>query len=329
VAAKFGKEGLTMRVEQIQNVLVVGAGTMGEGLVQTFAQGGLGVNMVDKDQAILERCLKQILANLNQFQKFGLLSEKPASIMARIKSFPSEKLSEAAGNCQFVMESVIEVLEVKKELLARLDSLPGDVVIASNSGSINVSTMAENMKTPERVVGTHFFNPANIIPLVEIHRGSRTTDQAVEITRQIMIKVGKKPVLVRKEMPGFIINRLTGAMEREVNYLIDEGVVTPQDLDEAVKASFGFRLSCLGPKEAEDQIGLDTSAKVSERVYKTLSNRTEPSSTLLDKVKRGELGLKSGKGWYDYSGKTRQQVIEERNEILLQQLALYRSREKK
>jgi 3-hydroxybutyryl-CoA dehydrogenase len=128
-------------------------------------------------------------------------------------------------------------------------------------------------------------------------------------------------------VPGFIINRLTAAMEREVDNLLDEGIVTPEDLDIAVKASFGFRLSCMGPQEAEDLIGLDISAGVSERLFKALSNRTEPSSLLLEKVRRGELGIKAGKGWYDYSGKSRQQVILEKNQVLLQQLAFYRSHE--
>ena len=144
----------------------------------------------------------------------------------------------------------------------------------------------------------------------------------------LMIRTGKKPVMVQKTVPGFIINRLTGAMEREIDYLIDEGIVTPEDLDIAVKASYGFRLACMGPMAQEDLIGLDTSARVSANVFKLLSSKTEPSPVLLEKVKKGELGIKSGKGWYDYSGKTRDEVNDTINRRLLKQLALFRSVEK-
>ena len=134
---------------------------------------------------------------------------------------------------------------------------------------------------------------------------------------------GKKTVLVRVERPGFIVNRLMGALEREIDYLLDEGIVTPEDLDVAVKSSTGFRFACLGPMEVEDMIGLDVAATVSGRVFKGLSNATEPSPMLVEKVERGELGIKSGKGWYDYSGRTREEVLKEKNAKLLPQLKLF------
>jgi 3-hydroxyacyl-CoA dehydrogenase len=129
--------------------------------------------------------------------------------------------------------------------------------------------------------------------------------------------------MVQKEVPGFVINRLTGALEREVDFLLDEGVVSPEDLDKAVKASLGFRLACLGPMEAEDMIGLDVAARVSSNLFKVLSNATEPSPDLVEKVARGELGIKSGCGWYDYSGSSQATVLAERNTRLLHQLALF------
>ena len=125
------------------------------------------------------------------------------------------------------------------------------------------------------------------------------------------------------ERPGFIVNRLMGALEREIDYLLDEGIATPEDLDIAVKSSTGFRFACLGPMELEDMIGLDIAATVSGRVFKGLSNATEPSPMLLEKVEKGELGIKAGKGWYDYSGKTREEVLKEKNGKLLPQLKLF------
>ena len=185
--------------------------------------------------------------------------------------------------------------------------------------------MTESMDTASRVVGLHYFNPAHVIPAVEVHHGERTDEAAIEHIIAIMHGVGKVPVRVRKEIPGFIINRLTGTLEREIDLLLDEGIVTPHDLDAAVKASLGFRLACIGPMEAEDFIGLDTAYRVSNNVFKGLSNATQASAALGEKVERGELGVKSGKGWYDYTAVPQADTFAKRDEKLLAQLALYRA----
>jgi 3-hydroxyacyl-CoA dehydrogenase len=140
-------------------------------------------------------------------------------------------------------------------------------------------------------------------------------------------KIGKKPVLVRKEIPGFIINRLTGAMEREIDYLLEQGVVSPEDLDTAVKASYGFRLACLGPMEAEDMIGLDTAARASANIFPTLSNAQVPSDQLLEKVNKGEIGIKSGVGWYPYPEAQKAQKIAKNNQRMLRQLQLFQQKD--
>jgi 3-hydroxybutyryl-CoA dehydrogenase len=313
-----------MENKTIKSIMVVGGGTMGEGIVQNFAQAGYKVILASRRQETLDRCLKQVTANLNTFKEFGLINESSATIMSRVQAILDKDLINYAKSCDYIVETISEILEDKRAIFSRLDEIPEGIVIASNTGSFTMTTLAEGLKTPQRFIGTHYFNPAHIIPAVEVHRGVKTDDSAVETTRQLLIKIGKKPIMVRKIVPGFIINRLTGAMEREVDYLLDEGIVTPEDLDIAVKSSFGFRLACLGPMEAEDMIGLDTSARVSDRVYKVLSNRTDASPSLLEKVKKGELGIKSGKGWYDYSAKTREQVLDTTNRKLLQQLALFK-----
>lgn len=317
-----------MKVENIKKVVVVGAGTMGEGIAQNFSQAGLSVQLIDLDQRILDRCLAQIEANLRLFLEFDLLHEEPSSIMSRIKPVLSRHLGQAIKDCDFVTEAIPEVLDLKRDLFAQLDSCRQDIILSSNTSSLTISAIAEGMRTPGRVIGLHYFNPAHIMPLVEIHRGQDTEDEVVEVARELMMRVGKKPVLVRKEIPGLIVNRLTGAMEREIDYLLDEGIVTPEDLDTAVKTSYGFRLACLGPMEAEDMIGLDIAARASGNIFKVLSNKTEPSPLLLEKVDKGELGIKSGKGWYDYTGKTREEISDKINRRLLGQLALFNAREK-
>ena len=317
-----------MSDKEIRKAAVIGAGIMGVGIVQTFSEAGISVRMIARNQQRLEQSLASIAANLRLFDEFNLLKEAPSAITSRIEIVPTEDMASATQGCDFVLETIPEVLDTKKMIFSQLDQLPPEVIIASNTSSFTMDMLTENLKSPQRMLGLHYFNPAHIIPAVEIHKGRHTTDKAVEQTRALMIRTGKKPVIVRKTVPGFIINRLTGAMEREIDYLIDEGIVSPEDLDIAVKASYGFRLSCMGPMAAEDMIGLDTSARVSANVFKLLSSKTEPSPVLLEKVKKGELGIKSGKGWYDYSGKTREEVNDTINRRLLKQLALFRSVEK-
>ncbi|MEW6666131.1 MAG: 3-hydroxyacyl-CoA dehydrogenase family protein [Thermodesulfobacteriota bacterium] len=316
-----------MKVENISRVVVFGAGVMGVGIAQSFAQAGLSVNLVDQGAGILDQAVSQIASNLRLFMEYDLLSEDPESIQSRIVTYASNHFDKAIVGCDFVVESISESLDLKRTLFGQLDSLPENIVLTSNTSSLTISAIAEGMRSAFRVAGLHYFNPAHIIPAVEIHRGRNTSEHALNLTRQLMLRVGKDPVLVRKEISGCIINRLQGAMEREIDYLLDEGIVTPEELDVAVKASYGFRLSCLGPMEAEDIIGLDLAARVSARIFKLLSNRTEPSPMLLEKVKKGEIGVKSGRGWYDYTGRSREEIADNVNRRLVRQLALYQARQ--
>ena len=317
-----------MKVEDINRVVVFGAGVMGMGIAQSFAQAGFSVHLVDQGAEILDQAISLIANNLRLFKEYDLLNENPESIRSRIMPYASNDFDRAVAGCDFVVESISESLDLKRELFARLDSLPEEVVLTSNTSSLTISTIAEGMKSAFRVAGLHYFNPAHIMPAVEIHPGQHTSEHAMSLSRELMLRVGKKPVLVRKEISGCVINRLQGAVEREIDHLLDEGIVTPEDLDVAVKASYGFRLSCLGPMEAEDIIGLDLAARVSDRIFKLLSNRTEVSPMLLEKVKKGEIGVKSGKGWYDYTGRTREEISDKVNRRLLRQLALYQACEK-
>jgi 3-hydroxyacyl-CoA dehydrogenase len=248
--------------KDIKNVLVIGAGVMGEGIALNFAQAGLKVTLVARHKETLDSAIAQISENLAQFAEYGLITETPEAVVARIKTVPTNDVTELVKECDFIVETVPEVLETKRAILEQIMAVSGNVSIASNTGSMTIDMLVEGMKYPERVIGVHYFNPAHIIPLVEIHRGSATTDGVYAETKALMESVGKKTVLVRKARPGFIVNRLTGAFEREIDYLLDEGIVTPEDLDVAIKNSIGFRFACLGPMEVEDMIGLDTAARV-------------------------------------------------------------------
>ena len=306
-----------------EKILIVGTGTMGEGIAQTFAQYGFDVRLVARREEPLTRALGQFRQNVQQFIEFDLIQETAEKVMGRIEGMVTTDMARAVEGCSYVVETIQELLEPKKELLSALQAANPELVIGTNTGSFTIDSLNEGLPRPDKIIGIHYFNPAHIIPLVEIHRGGATSNAAFEETQRLMEASGKKTVLVRKEVPGFIVNRIMGAIEREIDYLLDEGIVTPEDLDTAIKSSTGFRFACLGPMELEDMIGLDTAMRVSSRVFKLLSAATEPSPMLVDKVNKGELGIKSGKGWYDYSGKTREEVLEEKNRRLLPQLKLF------
>jgi 3-hydroxyacyl-CoA dehydrogenase len=308
---------------QAERILIVGAGTMGEGIAQAFAQHGFGVRLVDIKHESVGRAMGQIRRNVEQFVEFGLIGERADDILARIEGVTTADMARATEGCAYVVEAVQEILEQKLDLFARIQAADPELVIGSNTGSFTMDTLADGLPRPDRLIGIHYFNPAHIIPLVEVHRGSACTDETYDQTVRLLEASGKNTVLVRVERPGFIVNRLMGAIEREIDYLLDEGIVTPEDLDVAVKSSTGFRFACLGPMEVEDMIGLDVAATVSGRVFKGLSNATEPSPLLLEKVEKGELGVKSGRGWYDYAGRTREDVLREKNAKLLPQLKLF------
>jgi 3-hydroxyacyl-CoA dehydrogenase len=316
-----------MSVNTTGKICIVGTGTMGEGFAQTFAQNGFDVRLVARREEPLARALEQIPNNIRQFIEFDLIQETADQVMGRIEGLVTTDMAQAVEGCSYVVETIREVLDDKRALLSAVQAANPDVVIGSNTGSLTMDALAEGLPRPDNIIGIHYFNPAHIIPLVEIHRGSECSEATFDETKRLMEASGKKTVLVRKERPGFIVNRLMGALEREIDYLLDEGIVTPEDLDIAVKSSTGFRFACLGPMEVEDMIGLDIAMTVSGRVFKGLSNATEPSPILVEKVNRGELGVKSGKGWYDYTGRTRAEVLEEKNRLLLPQLKLFMSRQ--
>jgi 3-hydroxybutyryl-CoA dehydrogenase len=315
------------KFRDVKTVGVVGAGGMGEGIALNLAQAGLSVHVITRSESTMEKCRAQIEDSLQLFEEMKLLEEKSSAIRARIQPFYMSDLKNAVKDCDFIIESIPEVLETKRELLAQLDSCHPDVIISSNTSTFPVSVLAEKMRTPERVVGTHYFMPAHIIPLVEVHWGEKTDMGAVEATKKLMEKVGKKPILVRKAMVGFIVNRIQGAIVREAQYLIDQGAVSIEDFDAAARASYGFRLANLGPMAQMDVNGLDVAFRGHSRVYKELCNATEPAPSFKEKIEKGELGIKTGKGFYDYSGKTASQVMKEVETNLLKQLALFKERE--
>lgn len=297
---------------------------MGEGIAQSLAEAGICVDLLDIEQASLDRCVAQIGANLRLSAECGALIGDMAEIESRIRPVRSSEPASSVGDADVVIETVPENRSLKQHIFAVLDGLPDHVLLASNTSSMTMSVITSGMRTAERAVGLHYFNPAHIIPAVEVHSGPATSGRAIVQACELLERTGKVPLRIRKEIPGFAINRLTGALSREIAHLLDEEVVTPAELDAAVKASLGFRLAWTGPMEGADYIGLDTDCRVSAALFGDLSNRQDPAKSLIDKVASGDLGVKSGRGWYDYSQVSRSELLDRRNRKLLLQLAAWR-----
>jgi 3-hydroxyacyl-CoA dehydrogenase len=304
-------------VEQIKKVAVIGTGTMGPGIAQIFSQGGLKVILYDIKEDQLEKASKAIQNNLKIFQETGFLSSKEADEVRR-RIISTSSLEEAAKKADFVLEAVPEVLDIKKSVYQTLDDLcPPDVILATNTSGISITEIAKATRSPGRVVGMHWWNPPIIIPAIEIIRGERTDEEVLAITKSLVTKIKKIPVIVRKDVPGFLGNRMQYALMREAIALLNEGVASAEDIDMMIKAGIGFKFPVMGPLETIDMAGLDIFYRVSQYLYSKLDQSPSPPVIVKEKVEKNELGLKTGKGFYDYTHVDTQALMAERIKKLM------------
>jgi len=287
--------------KEIKKVAVLGAGTMGHGIAQCFAQSGYSVNLNDLSEGILKKSLKKIESNLKTFAEADLINRKSIpEVLARI--LPTPHLEEAVKEADFIQETVVEDLKVKQELFQRVEeACSREAILASNTSGLRLTDISQRVKRKERTVIAHWMNPPHIVPAVEVAKGEGTSEATFMATYDLMLRLKKWPVRVQKEVPGLVINRLQAALFREVLALLDGGVVEPEELDRAVKGSIGFRLASIGPMEVADFGGLDVWYKVMCDLYPVIDRSLEPPAILKNKVLAGMLGVKSGKGFYEYT----------------------------
>ena len=312
-----------MKLSQIKRVAIIGAGIMGHGFAQIFAQKGYPVFLYDIDSAILEKALKRIDANLDTFIENGLLRKKEKGpVLNRITLITD--LEAAVRNVDFVLEAVPEIMDLKKEIFKKLDRFaPPHAILASNTSGLSITEMGSVTGRPEKTIIVHGINPPTIIPVVEIVRGNKTTDETADLCYRLLLKLGKFPVRVLKEVPGFLFNRLQLALYREALYCLETGVATAEDIDRVVKAGFGFRLANLGPLETSDFGGLDTFYRLAQHLFPDLSDAKAAPPVLEKFVKEGKLGVKTGEGFYSYPPAVAKKKIRERDRRLIQQLKLF------
>ncbi|MFQ5711858.1 MAG: 3-hydroxyacyl-CoA dehydrogenase family protein [Candidatus Geothermarchaeales archaeon] len=310
-------------MEDIEIVAVIGAGTMGHGIAQVFAQAGYQVRMTDVKEEILQQALNNIGSNLRLFVAKGLITERSASdSLSRIVG--SADLAEAAEHADFVTEAIPENMALKKRVFKELDEICLEhTILATNTSGLSVSEIASATKRPDRVVGTHWWNPPYIMPLVEIVRGAQTSNETVNTMHGLFTKLGKKPVVVLKDVPGFIGNRLQFAMFREAMSLLEGGVASKEDIDMAVKAGIGLRYPIIGPLQTADLGGLDVFLNVSEYLYGDLDRSTKPQALLRKIVEAGDYGAKTGRGIYDYEGRDVDALVRARDDKLLELLRIF------
>ncbi len=287
-----------MHLSEVKRIAVIGAGTMGAGIAQTCAQAGFAVTMRDIEQGFVDGGFRRIREPLQARVAKGKMTQAEVdAILSKIRGVVD--LKEAVDGAQVVIEAIFEKMEVKKELYAKLDRIcPAEVVFASNTSSLSITEMANATKRADRVAGMHFFNPAPVMKLVEVIRGSETSDATIALVKDLCAKLGKEPVEV-KESPGFVVNRLLVPMMNEAFNLLLEGAASAEDIDKAMKLGTNMPM---GPFELADYTGLDVGLDVMEVLYRETGDpKFRPSPLLRKYVRAGRLGRKTGRGVYDYT----------------------------
>jgi 3-hydroxybutyryl-CoA dehydrogenase len=293
-----------MQATDVRNVAVIGPGLMGHGIALNFAAHGYQVHLYGRSQQRLDQALQGVQGDLAMLEQLGQLSAEQASAtLPRIRTGTS--LEELTAEADLVIEAVSEDLTVKQQLFRTLDAVcPPRTILASTTSTLLPSALAAATTRGDRVLVTHYFNPPVLVPLVEVVRGPDTSDETVATVQNVLVEAGKRPALEQKEVPGFIGNRLQGALVREAFSLLEQGVATPADIDTVIKYSFGRRLGVAGVFEVADLAGLDTYLAAAQQGVLDPESARTAVAILGEKVERGELGAKSGQGFYTWTPET-------------------------
>jgi len=282
---------------EIKKVFIVGAGLMGSGIAQVCAQSGINVVMNDNNQEAIDKGIKGIAWSVSKFIEKGKLTEDKSIILNRIAV--DTNFSNAA-DANLAIEAVFEKLELKKEIFQKLDRVCQDkTIIASNTSAISISELASVTNRPEKVLGIHFFSPVPMMAAAELIRGMATSDETFAAGNTFIRQLGKEPILVRRDVPAFVINRINYRANLEAMRLVEEGVATVEDIDKGLRLASGRKM---GPFEIGDMVGLDVTYGALMSIYETTRDPYwYPPAIMRHKVKAGNLGRKTGKGWYEYN----------------------------
>lgn len=281
----------------IEKVFVVGAGTMGSGIAQVCAQSGINVVLNDISQEAVDKGLSTIKWSVGKFVEKGKVSEDLETIMGRIQT--STEFSKAS-DVDMAIEVVFENFEVKKEIFKKLDeNCKPEALLASNTSAIPITDLGAATRRPDKMVGLHFFNPVPMMQVVEVIKGISTSEETMKAGVEFIQKLGKEPIRVESDVPGFLLNRINLVGYVEAIRLLEQGIGCAEDIDKGVRLAFAKRM---GPFETGDMVGLDVSYGALSAIYEESKEmKYYPPQLLKRKVKAGHLGRKTGKGWYEYN----------------------------
>jgi len=313
-----------MDLKELKTVAVVGLGTMGRGIVQSFASIGYRVNAYDALENERALTLERVEQTQQTLVEAGLLDRASAAgALENIQVFAG--MSECVSEVDLVVEAIPEDLDLKLAFYEEIDDIcRSETIFASNTSGLSITRLASVTQRKDRVAGFHWWNPAHLVPLVEVIKGSDTSEETAQFLLSLAVKLGKRPVLVRRDVPGFVGNRLQFAVLREALHLVDEGIASAEDVDTAMKCGPGLRYSFLGPLETADLGGLDVFENISNYLFADLCSDRAPSGSLGDRVKKGQLGVKTGQGFYSYASKTLGTILCERDRKLIALLCALR-----
>jgi 3-hydroxybutyryl-CoA dehydrogenase len=315
-------------MREIKTTSVIGAGTMGHGFAQLFAMHGIQVWLVDETEELLQRARGWINDNLNYMVELEEMRKEEIEGVLKVIQFTTD-LKQAAQKADLVLEAVYENVDLKKRLFQNLDAwTPSDVILASNTSSFDINELSAVVVHPERVIGTHGYNPPQITPCVEVIPTNSTSQETYDATFAFLKRVGKIPTRCTSA-PGFVGNRIQFALAAEALAIVEEGLATPEEVDQIVKTSFGFRLSAYGPFEICDLAGLD----IYDAIFKYLStelkrDQFKPPAILQKLIQEGRYGVKSQRGFYEYREGVADKMKRERDKRLYRRLRLFREEEK-
>ncbi|HBY92954.1 MAG TPA: 3-hydroxybutyryl-CoA dehydrogenase [Chloroflexi bacterium] len=306
-----------MSRNQVQTVAIVGAGTMGPGMSGVFARHGFDVRLTDVKPDVLERATGTLDIVYKTLIGGGFMTEAEAEAgRARVKL--TLDLAEAVDGADFVLEAIPERLEIKETFFREAEGMVrNDTILASNTSGIPITKIGEAVQRPERLVGMHWSNPPHLIPVIEVIKGAQTSDETVAATRRVVERIDMIPVLVKRDVQGFVENRILYAIMREALHLLEEGIASAEDIDTITKWGIGYKLAVIGPLELLDVAGLDIYNSVASYLNADLSAADTVSSVIAEKVEAGQLGLKTGRGLFEYQTDEIPALAQRRARLLL------------